>query len=594
MSNFNPIEYLYYNPELQAYSNVVTIEDAQVYYTTSNGASNLVYNTSIVPGNLDPFVLLATNKDILPISYLSQTVRHAMSNEGLDAAEIASKSKFATTIFQDTTYNSSTGRFTLSNLALHFTNSNLQVGDEIKMYDPVKREFIFTVSNVAPTNFTINTHKYTIFNTSNYLLDGIKVCDPLRIAKISLVRDYLETSANQSNILPESGTFNPTLYKTLYPEAALLSDQAAYIDYVSKRKNSVLRINNADEFLANYIGTSNIKITGVNNIINRDLVIGESNRLVTEYGIREYTDTIIDEIKNMGEFNNVVVTSNLTVDGPAVFNNTVTMTSNLRVTNSLLLTGGATLCNNLTVMKEAYFGSNLTVNNNALIYGALSVANELNGPRFGIGYFMNSNNSNSTASSNSPVLIAALNDNTYINGSNVGIGLDAPTEKLHVLGSAKFSRDVYVMNSVGIGLSNPMYQLQLSQDSAVKPGSSTWTISSDERLKTNIIFADVDRCYDIVKHLPLKHYMWNPDLVSEDSVIDRTKLGWIAQEVESVFPKAVKTTPMYGFSDCRTLDTDQIYAAMYGCMQKLQMMVEDIQQENTELRRIVNKLSTTK
>ena len=39
---------------------------------------------------------------------------------------------------------------------------------------------------------------------------------------------------------------------------------------------------------------------------------------------------------------------------------------------------------------------------------------------------------------------------------------------------------------VGIGDSSPSYQLELSTDSAAKPSTNTWTISSDERLKQNM------------------------------------------------------------------------------------------------------------
>jgi hypothetical protein len=39
--------------------------------------------------------------------------------------------------------------------------------------------------------------------------------------------------------------------------------------------------------------------------------------------------------------------------------------------------------------------------------------------------------------------------------------------------------------SIGIG-TTPSYQLQLSLDSAAKPTTNTWTIASDERIKTNI------------------------------------------------------------------------------------------------------------
>ena len=39
---------------------------------------------------------------------------------------------------------------------------------------------------------------------------------------------------------------------------------------------------------------------------------------------------------------------------------------------------------------------------------------------------------------------------------------------------------------VGLGVTGPTYQLQLSSDSAAKPTTNTWTIASDERIKTNV------------------------------------------------------------------------------------------------------------
>jgi hypothetical protein len=58
-------------------------------------------------------------------------------------------------------------------------------------------------------------------------------------------------------------------------------------------------------------------------------------------------------------------------------------------------------------------------------------------------------------------------------------------------------------------------------------------------------------------------------------VPDRSKLGWIAQEVETIFPKSVQKVNDHGFSDCRTLNTDQIIASLYGCTQKIISNFED-------------------
>lgn len=180
--------------------------------------------------------------------------------------------------------------------------------------------------------------------------------------------------------------------------------------------------------------------------------------------------------------------------------------------------------------------------------------------------------------------------------------------------------NVKASGKVGIGTTTPAYQLQLSTDSAAKPSTNTWTVASDERLKENIIFADIDRCYEIVKILPLKRYTWKDEVYAPEQVADRSKLGWIAQDVEQVFSKAVGThrfaynqvyetitepvldeqgdviltadgTPkqisrqnLVGedvIEDCRSLNSDQIIAAMYGTIQKLQQKVEALEAELT-------------
>ena len=165
---------------------------------------------------------------------------------------------------------------------------------------------------------------------------------------------------------------------------------------------------------------------------------------------------------------------------------------------------------------------------------------------------------------------------------NVGIGTSSPSAKLTVVGTVKSAStaqsSLYLSNgaqtngflvgrslgsgdtqdffiydtiaaatrlaidssgNVGIGTTTPGYQLTLSTDSAAKPSTSTWTVSSDERLKENIILADLDRCYEIVKSIPLKRYTWKDEVYTKEAVGDRSKLGWVAQDVKPLFNKAV-------------------------------------------------------
>jgi hypothetical protein len=168
-----------------------------------------------------------------------------------------------------------------------------------------------------------------------------------------------------------------------------------------------------------------------------------------------------------------------------------------------------------------------------------------------------------------------VSDRTCFVSGNLGVGVAHPKSALAVFGNA------IATSNVGIGEiflnSSPSYSLQLSRDSAAKPSTSMWTVTSDRRIKTGIVDADVGRCYDIIRGIPLRRFSWRDDIYSSGDVFDRTKLGWIAQEVEKFFPKAVESINQYGIEDCKTLNIDQLMAAMYGCMQFMQSKIEDMQ-----------------
>lgn len=199
---------------------------------------------------------------------------------------------------------------------------------------------------------------------------------------------------------------------------------------------------------------------------------------------------------------------------------------------------------------------------------------------------------------------------------------DGTKQKAKVSSSGNF----HILQNLRIGslTSSPSYQLHLTADSAFKPSTNTWTTTSDERLKTNIVTADLDRCYEIVRQLPLKRYTWRDDVYSEEEVKDRSKLGWIAQDVESFFPKAVGTDKLVleyeegeiqrtsfdengepkidengniitetvmgmvektVIEDCKNLNSDQIYAVLYGAVQKLIQKVSDLELEVSSLKK---------
>jgi hypothetical protein len=183
--------------------------------------------------------------------------------------------------------------------------------------------------------------------------------------------------------------------------------------------------------------------------------------------------------------------------------------------------------------------------------------------------------------------------NTKVGSSpySMAIGVDQTSGAGYINAAGNGSVQPVCLNTrggnVGIGLTNPTFQLQLTNDSAAKPTTSTWTVSSDQRLKQDITLADTQRCMEIIKAVPLKRYTWRPEVYTTEQVKDRSKLGWIAQDVEQVFPKAVGqqrfvydqqwSTTETGSTlvsekvveDCRDLNVDQMYAVMYGAISRL-------------------------
>ena len=138
-------------------------------------------------------------------------------------------------------------------------------------------------------------------------------------------------------------------------------------------------------------------------------------------------------------------------------------------------------------------------------------------------------------------------------------------------------------NQVGIGLTGPSYQLDLSTDGARKLTSTTWLTGSDQRIKTDIESANLQMCYDTVKSIDLKYFKWNFPTDSNVVPDDKHSLGFIAQEIQKVFPNAVSESNSYGYTDFLSLNTDQILKAMYGALKQTMADKEALEQSLSSL-----------
>jgi len=179
--------------------------------------------------------------------------------------------------------------------------------------------------------------------------------------------------------------------------------------------------------------------------------------------------------------------------------------------------------------------------------------------------------------------------------------------------------NIFITASGGVGLGQQpgngyrsAGSLDLSTANARKLSGDTWATGCDERLKENIITASLDICYNAIKNIPLKRFTWKTSSYGPSSAIeDKSQIGWIAQDVQSTLPHAIKTGSFTTYStyegsepitgsdgrtiinpgdkvqdilagstitpDMMSLQSDQILKFMYGAIQKLQQKVEALE-----------------
>lgn len=142
--------------------------------------------------------------------------------------------------------------------------------------------------------------------------------------------------------------------------------------------------------------------------------------------------------------------------------------------------------------------------------------------------------------------------------------------------------------NVGLGTITPTFQLQLSNNSAGKPTSNTWTISSDARLKKNI--KPIEHALDDLLALHGVTYQWrNPETQGN---MAGTYTGMIAQDVEKVFPEWITEDPN-GYNQLTTIGFEGIVVeAVRDLRDEKDAQIAELQRQVDELKALVLELRT--
>jgi hypothetical protein len=139
---------------------------------------------------------------------------------------------------------------------------------------------------------------------------------------------------------------------------------------------------------------------------------------------------------------------------------------------------------------------------------------------------------------------------------------------------------------VGIGANSPSGQFELSLDQGRKPGTNTWTVVSDERLKT--IHGSYQKGLQEILNLnPIRYQYKNVgERQFPDLVLKQEQIGLSAQEVQQYFPECVQQDD----DGYLSLNTHAILIAYINAIKELNAQHEEQEKMNQNQQKEILKL----
>lgn len=153
--------------------------------------------------------------------------------------------------------------------------------------------------------------------------------------------------------------------------------------------------------------------------------------------------------------------------------------------------------------------------------------------------------------------------------NRVGINCNIPRYTLDVVGNGSFSTLTITGGATVLSTNTDFALTVFGTQGVARVGGTTWTAISDKRVKDNIVSADLEMCYNDIKNIPLRRFTYTSTFFQQYNLSDKNVLGFIAQEVSTVQPKAITVSPGFGFQDMMWLNIDQLNMSLYGSVKKL-------------------------
>ncbi|RZJ68757.1 MAG: hypothetical protein EOO50_00835 [Flavobacterium sp.] len=180
--------------------------------------------------------------------------------------------------------------------------------------------------------------------------------------------------------------------------------------------------------------------------------------------------------------------------------------------------------------------------------------------------------------------LANQNDRLFV----IGNAMDANNNS-QVADSERSNALLILKNGrVGVGIDTNAGiggQFQLSLDQGRKPGTNTWTIASDERLKT--IHGNFEKgLLEITQLQPIRYNYKNlGERIFEEEVLRTEFSGFSAQQVQQIFPEAVGTDD----DGYLNLNIHPILIASVNAFKELKQQNDTLQEQNQTLAETVKR-----
>ncbi len=147
--------------------------------------------------------------------------------------------------------------------------------------------------------------------------------------------------------------------------------------------------------------------------------------------------------------------------------------------------------------------------------------------------------------------------------------------------------------NIGLAVNGAVHQLQLSTNSAGKPGSGTWTITSDKRLKENI--TNYTEGLSLIRNIRPVNFNYSNTLneamgTNEELLLKKKFQGIIAQELKEIAPDMIKEFTGKDGETYLEVDPNKFTYTLINAVKELDEKTQQIDKQQKQIDDLTNEL----